>query len=287
MEIVFRALADATRLRILGLLLTGEVCVCHIHQSLEISQPKASRHLAYLRRAHLVETRRRGLWVYYRLAPLPDPVLATVHRAVTHALGHLDRIRKDVGRLSRFTGRCLPAVDGSESRDCCGDRGHTSHTDTSTDVSAAARVRLTPLPPIEAARAADGPAILRLLQENSLPVDGILDHLKSGLVARADGRVVGSAALEFYPEGAVLRSVAVDRALRSRGLGHDLTERALTLAASQGVSAVYLLTTTAERFFPKFGFTRIARDDVPASVRESVEFRSACPVSAVVMWKRL
>jgi DNA-binding transcriptional ArsR family regulator len=89
METLFQALGDATRLRILGLLLTGEVCVCHIHESLKVSQPKASRHLAYLRRAGLVSTRREGLWVYYRLAEAPDPVVAAVKQAVTHALGHV------------------------------------------------------------------------------------------------------------------------------------------------------------------------------------------------------
>ena len=73
MEGLFKALADATRLRILGLLLTGEVCVCDIHESLKIPQPKASRHLAYLRRSGLVETRREGLWVHYRLGKLDDP----------------------------------------------------------------------------------------------------------------------------------------------------------------------------------------------------------------------
>ena len=73
METLFKALADATRLRILGLLLTGEVCVCHIHESLKIPQPKASRHLAYLRKAGLVDTRRDGLWVHYRMASLADP----------------------------------------------------------------------------------------------------------------------------------------------------------------------------------------------------------------------
>ena len=71
METLFKALADATRLRILGLLLTGEVCVCDIHESLKIPQPKASRHLAYLRKAGLVDTRREGLWMHYRLADLP------------------------------------------------------------------------------------------------------------------------------------------------------------------------------------------------------------------------
>ena len=71
MEALFKALADATRLRILGLLLAGEVCVCDIHETLKMPQPKASRHLAYLRRSGLVETRREGLWVHYRLAELP------------------------------------------------------------------------------------------------------------------------------------------------------------------------------------------------------------------------
>src|SRR3954465_4691295 len=92
MERLFRALADATRLRILGLLLTGEVCVCHIHESLRITQPKASRHLAYLRKAGLVEARREGLWMHYRLAPLADPVMRAIGETVTHALMHLDAV---------------------------------------------------------------------------------------------------------------------------------------------------------------------------------------------------
>src|SRR5881275_1785301 len=90
MEVFFKALADATRLRILGLLLTGEVCVCHIHESLRITQPKASRHLAYLRRSGLVETRRDGLWIHYRLATLDDTVLRTLTDIVRHALSHVD-----------------------------------------------------------------------------------------------------------------------------------------------------------------------------------------------------
>jgi ArsR family transcriptional regulator, arsenate/arsenite/antimonite-responsive transcriptional repressor len=120
METVFKALADATRLRVLGLLLTGEVCVCHIHDSLKIPQPKASRHLAYLRKAGLVETRRDGLWVHYRMAELSDPVLETIHRTVTHALRHLDVVRKDVERLHKLTGCCLPADEGTPSFACCG-----------------------------------------------------------------------------------------------------------------------------------------------------------------------
>ncbi len=121
METVFKALADSTRLRILGLLVTGEVCVCHLHETLRISQPKASRHLAYLRNAGLVDTRREGLWVHYRMAVLPDAVLETVHRTVTHALRHLEVVRKDVERLQKRTGCCLPSEDRSQPYACCGE----------------------------------------------------------------------------------------------------------------------------------------------------------------------
>ena len=72
---LLKALADPTRLRIVGLLAAGEICVCHVHDSLKISQPKASRHLAYLRRAGVVHAEKRGLWVHYRLAQQPTGVV--------------------------------------------------------------------------------------------------------------------------------------------------------------------------------------------------------------------
>jgi ArsR family transcriptional regulator len=118
METVFKALADATRLRILGLLLTGEVCVCHIHDALKIPQSKASRHLAYLRRAKLVAARRAGTWMHYRLATLSDPVLATIEQAVTHALQHQPIVQKDLARLETLTGCCVPALEHS-AQVCC------------------------------------------------------------------------------------------------------------------------------------------------------------------------
>ena len=121
MEELFKALADATRLRILGLLLTGEVCVCHIHESLKIPQPKASRHLAYLRRAGLVDTRKDGLWVHYRMATLGDPVLGAIADAVRHALTHVDVVRRDADRLEKKTGCCLPAPGDMTASACCGE----------------------------------------------------------------------------------------------------------------------------------------------------------------------
>ena len=119
MERLFQALGDSTRLRILGLLLTGEVCVCHIHESLKIPQPKASRHLAYLRRAGLVETRRDGLWVHYRFANPSDPVLKAVGDAVRHALTHLDVVQRDADRLKKKNGCCLPAPGEIAGPSCC------------------------------------------------------------------------------------------------------------------------------------------------------------------------
>jgi len=88
LDVTFHALADPTRLRILALLRDGEICVCHIHASLDVPQPTASRHLAYLRKAGLVDARRDGIWMHYRLTPLDNPVTATVVQAALHALSH-------------------------------------------------------------------------------------------------------------------------------------------------------------------------------------------------------
>ena len=119
MESLFKALADATRLRILGLLLAGEVCVCDIHESLKIPQSKASRHLAYLRRSGLVETRRDGLWIHYRLGTLADPVLAAIGDAVRHALTHVDTVHRDGERLQKRTGCCVPTPGEVAGVSCC------------------------------------------------------------------------------------------------------------------------------------------------------------------------
>jgi ArsR family transcriptional regulator len=105
---LYQALSDATRLRILAILAEqapggpgGELCVCHIHDSLGVSQPTASRHLAYLRKAGLVTARREGVWMHYRIVRPDDPVLAAVFEAALHALGHADSTTRDRARLER------------------------------------------------------------------------------------------------------------------------------------------------------------------------------------------
>lgn len=118
LEEAFKAFADPTRLRILGLLAGREICVCNIHECLGITQPMASRHLAYLRKRGLVRTRKDGLWVHYALAPLEEPVMRVLMSAVTHVLCHCDAIAKDRQRLESQTGCCVPAGT-STNLECC------------------------------------------------------------------------------------------------------------------------------------------------------------------------
>jgi amino-acid N-acetyltransferase len=141
---------------------------------------------------------------------------------------------------------------------------------------------------IDAAHAADAAAIFALLEQHHLPLDGLRDRLATTVVARTDGgQIVGSAALEIYRDGALLRSVAIAADRQQRGLGRQLTESAIALARDRQVRAIYLLTTTAAEYFQRFGFQRIARAEVPPGVQTSVEFTSACPSSATVMRKTL
>jgi amino-acid N-acetyltransferase len=140
---------------------------------------------------------------------------------------------------------------------------------------------------VDRCRPEDQAGVLRLLTDNGLPTDGLVDHLGTAVVARVGNRVVASAALEIYSDGTLLRSVAVDEGFRLSGLGQRIVRAALDLARQQGTTTVYLLTTTAEKFFPRFGFHSIARADVPPGVQASVEFQSACPASAAVFAARI
>jgi amino-acid N-acetyltransferase len=136
---------------------------------------------------------------------------------------------------------------------------------------------------IELARSGDLDEIVALLLASHLPPEGLHEHLATTFVARDDGRIVGSAALERYADGALLRSVAVLPECRGRRHGRDLTEAAIRYAEQYRIPAIYLLTTTAEEYFAKYGFERISRGDVPPTVQASVEFTTACPASATVM----
>jgi amino-acid N-acetyltransferase len=136
---------------------------------------------------------------------------------------------------------------------------------------------------IRTATADDRPALHTLLTRSRLPLDGFDEHLARTVVAEDAGRVVGCAAIERHGACALLRSVAVDEALRGQGLGQRLTAEALAIARREGLTGVYLLTETASGFFPRLGFLPVTRDEVPEEVRQSVEFTTACPASAQAM----
>jgi ArsR family transcriptional regulator len=129
---VFKALADPTRIRILGLLTAGEICVCHIHESLRLPQPLVSRHLAYLRRAGLVKTRKEGLWVHYRMVSRRDGVTGALLDAVTHVIGHLPTVAKDAKRLEKKTG-CCAVVQAAPAFACCTETASSSSPAVETD----------------------------------------------------------------------------------------------------------------------------------------------------------
>jgi amino-acid N-acetyltransferase len=140
-----------------------------------------------------------------------------------------------------------------------------------------------PEPVLRGAAPADLPALQALLQSLDLPTAGVAEFVAGFVVADTAGRIVGAAGLEVHGRDGLLRSVAVEPSLRSRGLGAHLTERVLSAARAAGLRRVYLLTTTAEDYFPRHGFRRIERDEASADVQRSVEFREACPASATVM----
>ena len=101
---LFKALCDETRLRIVALLSHGELCVCHLHEALGLSQPNVSRQLAILRAAGIVEGRRDGRWVYYRLLRQPDPDCEHQLRALVKAFARRDLLRADVEQLVKIRG---------------------------------------------------------------------------------------------------------------------------------------------------------------------------------------
>lgn len=142
---------------------------------------------------------------------------------------------------------------------------------------------MTLTPQIRQAASTDLPAIERLLTDSGLPLDGVREALPTFVVAQAGDAIVGVAGVECCMVNGLLRSVAVHRDWRSHGVGRALVARVISDAEARGIHALYLLTTTAERYFPSFGFREIARDEVPDDIRGTAEFREACPASATVM----
>lgn len=99
LDVLFRALADTTRLRLLNLIADREICVCYFVEILKMSQPKISRHLAYLRNAEIVVARREGKWMHYRLTIPKDDVAARILRETLRHLRERPEMKRDLVRL--------------------------------------------------------------------------------------------------------------------------------------------------------------------------------------------
>jgi amino-acid N-acetyltransferase len=141
---------------------------------------------------------------------------------------------------------------------------------------------------VRTAHLGDLPASETLLRDCALPTDGVAPLLNASpeqFVVATDQHqsLVAVAGVEGTGAHGLLRSVAVHPQWRAHGIGGRLVQRLLDLADADGRSALYLLTTSAEHYFPRFGFVRIGRDDVPTDIAATVEFTSACPASAICM----
>ncbi|MBW3567595.1 MAG: GNAT family N-acetyltransferase [Proteobacteria bacterium] len=133
-------------------------------------------------------------------------------------------------------------------------------------------------------------AVVRhLLQQAKLPFEDLAPEAMQDfvLVQDANGNAIGAGGIERYESDGLLRSVVVSDAARGRGLGRMITQAIEDRARETGVTALYLLTTTAADFFPRLGYERFDRSSVPEKLRQSTEFASLCPASAVCLRKQL
>jgi amino-acid N-acetyltransferase len=127
-----------------------------------------------------------------------------------------------------------------------------------------------------------------LLESLGLPVSDITDEdLEHFFFTGSDGSPMGLVGLEVHGTEALLRSLVVSETARGKGLGSVLVDHAEQYAASKSVRSIYLLTTTAERFFKRLGYERVDRSQAPPSIKQTHEFASLCPASSAFMTKAL
>ena len=140
---------------------------------------------------------------------------------------------------------------------------------------------------IENFSAKDKKRVLCLLGEAQLPTKDLTDEkMKNFMIARAkDGSTIGVVGIEMYRDNGLLRSLAVQPPYRGTGLGSLMTRKIESFARHKGIKTLYLLTMTAADFFTKIGYQVTQRDNLPAPIRKTEEFKNLCPVSAKCLFK--
>ncbi|HMW26385.1 MAG TPA: arsenic resistance N-acetyltransferase ArsN2 [Ferruginibacter sp.] len=128
--------------------------------------------------------------------------------------------------------------------------------------------------------------VMRLLADQKLPVTDIREETLLYLLQDED-QAVGTAGLDIFEDCALLRSISVVPGIRGKGYGKLLNEQIESFAKDSGISCLYLITHTAKDFFDRQGYCVISRDEAPEPIRQTDQFSSLCPSTAVVMKKRL
>lgn len=132
------------------------------------------------------------------------------------------------------------------------------------------------------------PAVVALLEAAQLPCVDLSDaHLEHFFLAGASQNPSGTIGLELFGRDALLRSLVVAERARNAGLGEALVRHAEQYAEALGVERIYLLTTTAERFFTRLGYESVSRDRAPVAIKQTSEFSSLCPASSAFLCRRL
>jgi amino-acid N-acetyltransferase len=126
-----------------------------------------------------------------------------------------------------------------------------------------------------------------LLQANNLPYQDCADHLQHFCGIFNQGELIATGGLEFAGENALLRSIVVSVNHRSKGLAGAISNHLLEKARARGITALYLLTETAESYFAAIGFCSIARKDVPEAIRNTQQFETLCPADASCLVRKL
>ena len=129
--------------------------------------------------------------------------------------------------------------------------------------------------------------IKSLLDNASLPSIDIEKHLLTFFVLENVSNIIGTIGMELYGNTALLRSLAIQKDYRNKGHGKELYSTLISKAKKMNVINIYLLTETAEGFFGKQGFQKIAREQVPLSIKQTYEYSTLCPEGAVCMVKML
>ena len=140
---------------------------------------------------------------------------------------------------------------------------------------------------IDKAGPADKELVISLLKDAGLLTEDLPAGLPDFLLARQEGALVGVAGIELYREVGLLRSVAVRPDHQGKGVARKLVEQLLANADTKELEAIYLITTTADHYFDRYGFAVVNREQVPEAIQQTKQFSGLCPTSAVVMKRDL